>query len=69
MLMKLYQTAIFTAVIFADIYWEWGSQGYAIVAVAVFASYILTVGPLKFYDLCMKLQYKIEDFVFRPKGG
>lgn len=68
-MMKLYQTAIFTAVIFADIYWEWGSQGYAIIAVAAFAAYGLTVWPIKFYDLCMKLQTRIEDFANRPKSG
>jgi hypothetical protein len=50
MLMKLWQTAIFTAIVFADIYWEWGSKGYAIYVVAGFASYAMTIWPLKLYD-------------------
>lgn len=67
MLLKLYQTAIFTAVIFADIYFEWGSQGYAIVIVAAFAAYGLTVWPIKLYDFFMKLQTRIEDWANRPR--
>ena len=68
-MMKLYQTAIFTAVVFADIYFEWNAQGYAIIAVAAFAAYSLTVWPIKFYDLFMKLQARIEEVPAGPSPG
>jgi hypothetical protein len=53
-LIKLYQTAIIISVLFADIYFEWQSEGYAAIAVAIFASYALTVWPIKVYDICAK---------------
>lgn len=59
--MGLYQAAIFTSIVCADIYWEWGSEGYAIYAVAAIAAYLLTVIPLKLYDWSMRLQRIIED--------
>jgi hypothetical protein len=51
---KIYQTAIIISVLFADIYFEWQSEGYAAIAVAIFAAYALTVWPIKAYDICAK---------------
>lgn len=58
--MKLYQTAIFTAIVCAEIYLELGSEGYAIYAVAAIASYLLTIVPLKIYDLWMTWRERLE---------
>lgn len=61
MLMKLYQAAIFTAVMFSFIYWEWNPEGYAGPVVAAIIAYLCTVVPLKAYDWSMRLQRIIED--------
>lgn len=64
--MKLYQTTIFTAVMFSLIYWEWGAEGYSGTVVAVIIAYLCTVIPLKIYDWSMRLQRIIEDW-FRAR--
>jgi hypothetical protein len=52
-MMKLYQTAVFTAIVCAGIYYEMDTEGLALYAVAAMVSYFLTVGPLKAHDLWM----------------
>ena len=62
-MMKLYQTTIFIAVMFALIYLDMNNQGYAGPVVAAIIAYLATVIPLKLYDWSMRLQRIIEDKV------
>ncbi len=50
MILKVIQTAIVLAVVYADIYFEWGSRGYAAPAVGIFLAFVLTTGPLMLID-------------------
>lgn len=52
-MMKLYQTAIFTGVMFAFIYFDVRGEGYSEPVVAVIAAYLFSIVPLKIYDLWM----------------
>lgn len=57
----LYQITIFISIVFADIYWEWDSEGMAIYAVAAIAAYLLTVIPIKIYDWSIRFRRWLRD--------
>lgn len=50
MLFRLYQGAIFIAVAWANIYFEWTQNGWLVAVWAFFAAYVLTSFPLGVYD-------------------
>ena len=50
MLFRVYQTAIFIAVVWADIYLGWIGNPYVLAACAFLVAYSLTAGPLHFWD-------------------
>lgn len=58
MLLKLFQLAVFTAVIFSNIKydWAWGTSQLAVVAVALAAAWIATAIPFAFIDLSTKFK-------------
>lgn len=60
MLLKLYQLTIVVGILFADIYYEWHSEGYAAIAVAILAAYVLTILPIKLYDWSLRIKWFIE---------
>jgi len=66
-MMKLYQTAIFTSVMFAFIYFDVRGEGYSEPVVAAIIAYLVTVIPLKIYDWSMRLQRIIEDRLERRR--
>lgn len=48
--MKLWQMLVFTAVIFAFIYFEIETESYEDVVVAALTSWVFSIVPLKIYD-------------------
>lgn len=67
-MIKAYQTLIVVGVLFADVYWDWNSEGYAAIAVGVILAYLLTIIPIKIYDWSIWL-YRVATGSFRIVGN
>lgn len=69
MLFRLYQTAIFIAVAWANIYFEWTTNGWLVAVWAFFAAYVLTEWPLALYDRWKYREARREEYAAKKAAG
>jgi hypothetical protein len=65
----MYQAAIFIAVAWANIYFEWTTNGWLVGLWAFFAAYVLTSFPLAVYDWWAFRHARREEYAAKKAAG
>lgn len=69
MLLRVYQTAIFIAVAWANIYFQWLPNPYLVAITAFLVAYSLTAFPLSVYDWWTFREERREEYARREAIG
>jgi len=66
---RMYQTAVFIAVAWANIYFEWTHNGWLVAVWAFFAAYVVTAFPLTVYDWWKFRHERREEYAAKKAAG